>query len=430
MSRPLHRRALHRPLLAGTALFACAATASPARTASAQPLRDQIGTLFTFGPWNVPLRVGAISADGRSVVPSDAFTARAVGANAALTGFVVNWMTADAASSPLASTGGGRTFQFVGGVPVETRPAPGPIFGERATTLGRGALLAGVNYTGVQFTRVRGVALDDLRFTLTQGAAAAPGAAALAVQLGLDYATAITAFYATAGVSNRVDVGVVVPVVQSRLSGQSTVQVQNGGTGASATVIGGTVDAPVLSSQQTISGRATGLGDVALRAKVNLVDRPAGGLALLGDVRLPTGDAANLLGSGATAVRVLAVYSGRYGALTPYANAGYLHFASTTINDAFLGTAGVDADMAPWATVSLSVVGQRLAGASAYQLPQGPNGTSLTNIPVVRDDALSTSIGAKLGVGGARVTLNVLAPVTRGGPRPDVAYTVGVERVF
>ncbi len=413
-----------RPLLVCTTLLVWTSNAS------AQKLRDQLEGLLTFGPWTVPLRVGTLSTDRRAIVPNDAFLASAVQPNAALASFLVNWMTADASSTPLASTGGGRAFRFVGGVPVEDRPAPGPIFGERATTLGRGAVLAGVGYTGVQFSKVRGVPMSGLDLKFTQGSAAPATADVLDVQESLDYQMTVTTLFATAGVLDRLDVGVVVPVVQARLRGASTARVLAGTAGAPSTVLGGTADAPVLTSQQSVAGRASGIGDVALRAKVNLVDRPTAGFAFLGDVRLPTGDAANLLGSGALAVRVLGVYSGRYGPVVPYVNAGYLHIARATINDAFLATVGIDADMARWVTVSLGVLGQRHAGASAYRLPTGTSARPLTNIPEIRDDALSGSLGAKLGVGGVRATLNVLAPYTRGGPRPDLAYTFGLERAF
>lgn len=404
-------------------LLLCTPVLLWATDAAAQKLRDQLGGLLTFGTWGTPLRVGAVSADGRAIVPSDAFASPT---NAAVGNFLVNWMTASAASAPLASTGGGRAFQFVGGVPVATRPSPGPIFGERATTLGRGGVLAGVNYTGVRFTRVRGIPLEAVQVTLSPAAASAtPGT--IDLEASLDYDMGVSAAYATVGLLDRLDVGVVVPVVQTRLRGQSTATVIPAG---GPTVIGGTPAAPLLTSTQNIGGRASGIGDVALRAKVNLVDRPTAGFGLLGDVRLPTGDEANLLGSGSTSARVLAVYSGRFGPLVPHANAGYLYFADRAINDAVLATVGMDADMAPWATVSLSVLGQFHTGASAYRLPAGSTAQPITNVPEIRDDAVSASIGAKLGIRGARAVVNVLAPFTRGGPRPDLAYTFGLERAF
>lgn len=411
-------------------LLACATLLAGASNAHAQKLRDQLGGLLTFGDWGVPLRVGQIAPGSQAILPNDAFASGGAASNSAIGTFLVNWMTASASSAPVASTGGGRTFRFVGGVPVEAPPAPGPIYGERATTLGRGALLAGVNYTGVRFSQVRGVPLGGLQLTLTQGAGAPATADAIDVDAALDYDMSVASLYATAGLLDRVDVGVVVPLVRSRLVGQSTARVVAGTAGGPATVIGGTPGAPVLSSRQSIGGRATGVGDVALRAKVNVVDRPTAGFGLLADVRLPTGDAGNLLGSGTLATRVLAVYSGRYGGLVPHANAGYLHFEDGAINDAFLTTVGVDAELVPWATVSLSVIGQFQAGASAYRLPGAGAGAPLANIPQIRDDALSTSIGAKFAVRGARATANVLAPYSRGGPRPDLAYTFGIERVF
>ncbi len=398
--------------------------------AAAQGLRSQLDKLLTFGAWPAPLQVGVVAPDGRSIVPSNAFSPSAVGANGQLASFLVAWMTADASSPPLASTGGGRTFRFAGGIPVEDRPAPGPIFGESATTLGRGALLAGVNYTGVQFSRVRGVPMNALDLTLTQGPAAGANADAIDLRLSVDYAMSVTALFATWGVLDRVDLGIVVPVVRTRLTGASTARVVSGSGAQPSTVLGGSPEAPLYTSQQSIAGRASGIGDVALRAKVNIIDRPAGGLGVVGDARLPTGDANNLLGSGTFSARLLAVYSGRFGQIVPHAEAGYLYFADRTINDAFLATVGLDGDMARWATVSLSVIGQRHAGSSAYQLPAATNRQPLTNIPDVRDDALSASLGAKVGVGGTRATANVIAPFTRGGPRPDLAYTFGVERVF
>ena len=400
-----------------------------ASTASAQKLRDQLNGLLTFGQWSAPLQVGTLTSDG-TIVPNNAFLMSAVQTNAALGSFLVNWMTADASSTPIASTGGGRSFRFVGGVPVEDRASPGPIFGERASTLGRGAVLAGVGFTGVQFSKVRGVPLDGLHLTFTQANPSLATADAIDVRESIDYQMSETALFATVGLLDRLDVGVVVPVMQARLRGESTAHVLAGSAGASSTVLGGSASAPLLSTQQSIAGRASGIGDIALRAKVNLIDRPAAGFAILGDVRLPTGDAANLLGSGAFSARVLGVYSGRYGALVPYVNAGYMHVASSTINDALLATVGVDADMARWATVSLGVLGQRHTGASAYRLPVGSTALPLTNIPEIRDDALSGTFGAKLGVAGTRATFNVIAPYTRGGPRPDLAYTFGVERAF
>jgi hypothetical protein len=408
---------------------ACAAAlllgASPA---DAQKLRDRIASLATFGDWGVPLRVGASGADGRGLVPSDAFAPQAGGPNAALLSFVLSWMQASAANAPISSTGGGTTFSFVGGTPVRDPVSPGPIFGEHATTLGRGALLAGANYTGVRYSRVRGVPADALQLRFTP----APGSAAAGTELNLDvalnYHLDITSLHATFGLLDRVDVGVVVPVVHARLRGQSVAELVPAAGGAPQLRIAGTPDAPVLSSRQSFAGSATGVGDVALRVKGSLLDRPRAAIGVLGDVRLPTGDEANLLGSGSLSMRALAIASGRLGGFAPRVSAGYLYYADAAINDALVATAGFDQDVAPGATLALSVVSEFHAGRSAYRLP--PDAVAAGNIPSIRDDALSFSGGLKLRVARVRTVLNAVVPLTRGGPRPDFAYTVGVERDF
>ena len=50
--------------------------------------------------------------------------------------------------------------------------------------------------------------------------------------------------------------------------------------------------------QANASVTASGLGDVALHAKYNVLGRAGSGLALGSEVRLPTGNRQNLLGSG------------------------------------------------------------------------------------------------------------------------------------
>ncbi len=404
-----------------TALFLCS---SPA---NAQKLRDQLAQLVTFGSWTSPLQVGTISADGRSIVPSDAFGTAAP--NGMLVAFLVSWMGASAAAAPIASTGGGTVFSFAGATPVSGTPSPGPVFGEPATTLGRGAVVAGANYTGVQFSRVRGVPLDDVRLTFTQNPDAGAITDALDVSFDVDYDLSVASLFATAGVLERVDVGVVLPLVRAELRGASTARVIPVAGAATRTVLGGTPDAPVLASSQRIAGRASGVGDVAFRVKANVVDRPRTAFGVLGDVRFPTGDEADLLGSGSLSVRALGLYSGRFGSFSPHVGAGYLHYADEAVNDAFLANVGFNQDVAPWATLTASVIAELQAGESAYQLPATAS-RPLANIPVIRDDAVSGSLGVKLIAGRARVIANALLPVTRGGPRPDFAYTVGIERDF
>src|SRR5207248_984567 len=71
------------------------------------------------------------------------------------------------------------------------------------------------------------------------------------------------------------------------------------------------------------SGEAAGLGDVLLRAKGTIMREGRRALAGGIDLRLPTGDEQNLLGSGALGVRPFAAFSTSYGAAAPHVNVAY-----------------------------------------------------------------------------------------------------------
>ncbi len=83
------------------------------------------------------------------------------------------------------------------------------------------------------------------------------------------------------GVSDRIDVGVVIPFV--RLSPQG----ERFDTYRGQAFV-----------QATGSASASGLGDIVARIKYNMLREGASGLALGAETRLPTGDEENLLGAG------------------------------------------------------------------------------------------------------------------------------------
>ena len=140
------------------------------REAYAQSLRDKLSGLFIFGDGEDPLFLGgtgdpnnpdAVRIHGNHFVPA------AVASNGTVISFLTNSIGSNVANVPVSATSGGSTFSFEGGVPVRTSTSAGPIFGERAQTLGRGRMLAGLARTGANFKTLRGVDLDNLRFTFT-----------------------------------------------------------------------------------------------------------------------------------------------------------------------------------------------------------------------------------------------------------------------
>ena len=67
---------------------------------------------------------------------------------------------------------------------------------------------------------------------------------------------------------------------------------------------------------------ATGFGDIALRSKVNLLALGASGLAVIGELRLPTGREEDLLGTGETSFRTVVIGSSEVGRLAFHGNLG------------------------------------------------------------------------------------------------------------
>src|SRR5205085_11175091 len=112
-----------------------------------------------------------------------------------------------------------------------------PIFAERATTLGRGRVLAGASHSAFRFTSLRGVPLSNVQLAFTHqnvdfagcdsvyhDSCKKMGVPALEndvidVNLALDISVRVTSLYVTYGVTDRLDVSAVVPVVSTSVSG-------------------------------------------------------------------------------------------------------------------------------------------------------------------------------------------------------------------
>jgi hypothetical protein len=258
------------------------------------------------------------------------------------------------------------------------------------------------------------------------------------VTLDLDVRVDVTAFSMTYGLTDRIDVGVVVPVVSTSLEGTSVAEVNPFGPPPVAHFFGGTTTSPVLTASRSVEGTATGLGDVAVRLKANVRDDGRTHLALLGDARFATGSAEDLLGSGHFLARGLAILSARVGAFSPHANVGYLFRQGASQNDAMLATLGFDHLLGEHVTLAADVVSELQVGQSRLTLPQPVHYdfpyrriVVPTTIPETRDDIVNGSFGFKFSAAHAlTIVTNALVPLNNGGLRAGVAYTAGVEYSF
>jgi hypothetical protein len=416
----------------------------------AQGLRDKISELFIFGPGQQPLFLGGTG------VHESHFITSASTQNGTLLSFISNAISGNVANIPVSATSGGFTFRFEGGVPVRTSTSPGPVFAERAQTLGRGRVFVGANVNRLHFEALRGVSLRDIRFNFVhenvdtpqcdaiEGRDCAPYGVprlendVIALRLALDLDMTATSFFVSFGLLDRLDVGVVLPIVSTSLRGTTDAQIISFAESTAAHFFGGTPADPQLATSRFVEGSTTGIGDVAARVKVNVMQAERTTFALLADLRFPTGDADDLLGSGHVAARGLGILSARLGAFSPHANLGFLFRGSDSLSNAVLATVGFDHLMAPWATLAVDLVSELQVGESKLQLP-GPvhyevpfrRTVDPTNIPSQRDDQINASFGFKFVTGsGITLVANTLWPLNRGGLRPNVLWTAGLEYNF
>src|SRR4051795_10814979 len=206
-------------------LLGSAILALLAHPLQAQHLRDRLSDLFIFGSGESPLVLGGTSdpSNPESIrVHGNHFIPAAVASNGTVISFLTNSIGSNVANVPVAATSGGSTFSFEGGVPVRTSTSAGPIFGERAQTLGRGRVLIGVGRAGVHFKTLRGVDLDHIQFTFTHANSDFPGCDETAggdcslmgvprlenetidLNLSLDVRLTVTGFLLTYGITDRI----------------------------------------------------------------------------------------------------------------------------------------------------------------------------------------------------------------------------------
>jgi hypothetical protein len=211
-------------------------------------------------------------------------------------------------SIPMASSSGGFVYRFSPkfGTVERASDSFGPFFSERAVRNGRGQLSFGLAYQLAHFSTLQGADLTSGAFP-TNTARFINQLQPFSVDtlsLELDADTVTT--FASYGISDRLDVGIALPLTQLHFSGQR-VNTFNG-----------------QSSLQSAQARsASGLGDLAVNVRYRLTGSTGGGIAVGSDLRFPTGREEDLLGTGKTAWRLLGIGSWEHNRWAAHGNGGF-----------------------------------------------------------------------------------------------------------
>jgi len=406
---------------------------------SAQSLSARFSELFTFGDCGQPLCLSVnASAHGLHYIP--AVTQGENNLLAFLTGSIGNSL----GNLPFTSASSGVTFRFVDGVPVASSISPGPIFADRAQTLGQGRILAGVNVNGLSMDNIRGVPLSDLNFRFAHQNTGNPALGdpaferdIIEISTDLQLSLLVTSVFASYGLLDNVDIGVLVPIVRASMTGESRAAVIP--FTRPTPHLFGTTSSPSETATTESDGSAMGIGDVAVRAKINFYQTDQVGFAAVADARLPTGDEENFLGSGETSIRAMGVLSGRFGNLSPHINAGMAIHTGELSNNSLLATAGFDHLLSDRVALAVDLVANLEMGDSklilpepvVYTAPAPVTTVDLTDIPDKKDNLIDASFGMKFILPpDFRIVTNVLFPLSEGGLRPKLLWTFGLEKSF
>ncbi len=420
-----------------------------------QGLREKLQDLFVFGEGRSPLILGgtADTPEENVRVHGDHFTPAAVGLNGDLISFLETAIATNVGNLPVSATSSGVEYERGAlDILIPVPGSAGPIFAESARTLGRGRVFVGGNVSRIDFKSIRGINLDAIGLNFTHDDTPPEGTLGdprlenevIHVDLSLDVEVTAVSFVVTYGLAEKVDIGFALPIVSTTLGGSSTAQVVPFGSGSDPAnpeavhFFGGTADNPELSASSSVRGSASGIGDVAARIKIAVSESGQAKLAILGDVRFPTGSESDLLGTGEFSIRGLGVLSARFGDFSPHVNAGYSYRGGTFQTDAVLMTAGFTHALAPWATLAIDIVSELQVGDNAIQLPEPVQITEPfrrtiqpTNIPTRRDDIVNGSLGLKFETrSNVTILVNSLWPMNRGGLRPNVIWTAGLQYGF
>jgi hypothetical protein len=326
----------------------------------------------------------------------------------------------------------------------------GPIFSERPSGVGRHKLYVAFTYQYFEFDKVDSVPLKNIPL-LINGCVPVPGAPCspspnpfIATESRLDLKVHQFTLYATYGLLKRLDVSVAVPLLDVRM-GMQTVCSICGQTQSNGSLL--------VFTPNVNAASAGGIGDVTFRAKWTAIKGERLGAAVGVDLRAPTGNDLNYLGSGAVGVRPFAAVDYR-GRISPHASIGYEangssilastdQISAKSLPDFLTYTAGADFGLLKTLSVTGDLLGttyfnanRLLLGsvAGAQGLGNAEIACSLTSAKTCQGQTFNTdsfSVGAKYNPkGNLLATANVLFKLDNNGLHYKPAPMAGISYTF
>lgn len=388
--------AAHRTLLIGAACLGLQASA-----AGAQSVAD----VLTFLVTNQSVQTGNVARDRNAAQATSDTIGRALRANLA--------------TLPAPSTSAAFLYRLnpeLGTVERATQTF-GPSFVERAQTAGRNQISYGLAFQYLRFDSLDGRNLRDGSLVTTANRFSDEAAPFDADHLTLNIDANVATLYGSVGITDQLDVSVLVPMVSLQISG-SRLDNYRGQT----------------FMQATASAHAIGLADLIVRSKYALYNTGGAGIAAAVDLRLPTGREVDLLGAGSASTRFSGIGSLERGRLSASGNAGVtVGGLATELN--YDGAVAIAAT--PRVTIAGEVLGRWIDGPGRVVEIATPHPT-LAGVQTIRLTPDASALNVVTFVPGFKWNLsdtwvlaaNVTIPLTSAGLTAPFTPFVGLDYAF
>jgi hypothetical protein len=186
--------------------------------------------------------------------------------------------------------------------------------------------------------------------------------------------------------------------------------------------------------QATVAASASGPGDLLLRTKFHLLQRGTSGIGIGADARLPTGNAANLLGADRTTIKPRVIWSVDRTRVAVDSNVAY---GLGGVSDELDYGAAVTAAGTNTVTIVGEFAGRRLMSAGRL-IDVTTRNPRLAGVETTRLSALDSGSNRAVATGGVKwnvnatwlVTANVSRSLGTDGLAARWMSTVGAEYAF
>lgn len=333
---------------------------------------------------------------------------------------ISHFLLTELATLPTVSSSTGFTYRVdrqLGGTVVRSSDSFGPFFVERSLTAGTLKPAFDVAYQETAFDRIDGRHLGDGTLVATgsrfQGDIQPFDVETLSLRLRTRTLTLST----NIGLTDRLDLSAVLPLVRLTLSGERVDTLRG-----------------IRYVQATARADASGVGDAVVRAKYNVLRSGGSGLAIGVETRLPTGAAENLLGAGEASLKPRLMGSLERNRLGLHYELGY---SFSGLSDELDYGGAITVVGTPRLTLVGEILGRRLESVGRLTEAVAPHPT-LVAVETIRLTGVAGTTDRVIVLAGVKWNLastwllsaSVLRPVTSAGLTARVIPSIIVEYSF